>query len=217
MLFDNRIYGLTKGQYSPTSEVGKRTKSTPFGSVDRPFDPLRLVLGAGATFVARSVDVFSTHLKDTLLAAHAHSGTAFVQIYQNCNIFNDGAFESFREKDQRDENVLFLEHGKPLVFGKNRDRGIRLAGPFRPEVVQLGNGITEADLVVHDEAGPPGYHAMLCELAPPDFPQAIGVFRKTSVPTFEHAVRAQIDDVIRTKGPGDLARALAGGTTWKVD
>jgi 2-oxoglutarate ferredoxin oxidoreductase subunit beta len=215
MLFDNRIYGLTKGQASPTSETGKRTKSTPFGTVDRPFNPIALVLGAGGTFIARSVDVFAQHLKQTLVAAHGHTGTAFMQIYQNCNIFNDGAFETFREKEVREDNVLYLEHGAPLVFGKARDRGIRLDG-HRPEVVTLGNGIGEKDLLVHDERGPIGYTAMLSELGPPEFPVPVGVFRRVEAPAFDAAVRSQIERVTAERGAGDLERALRSGSSWVV-
>src|SRR5713101_4115222 len=128
ILFNNRIYGLTKGQYSPTSELGKKAKSTPYGSVDRPFNPLSLALGAEATFVARSVDVFQSHLKATLKRAAAHQGTAFIEILQNCNIFNDGAWENLTERDLRDDNTLAIEHGQPLIFGKNKDKGIRMDG-----------------------------------------------------------------------------------------
>jgi 2-oxoglutarate ferredoxin oxidoreductase subunit beta len=216
MLFDNRIYGLTKGQYSPTSETGKRTKSTPFGSIDRPFNPVALAIGAGATFIARSVDVFTPHLKRTLTAAHEHKGTSFVQIYQNCNIFNDGAFDSFREKSSREDNTLILEHGEPLVFGKNRDRGIRCNDTYRPEVVELGNGVTEDDLLKHDDQGPIGYVTMLAGLRPPDFPVPIGVFRRQVEPTYEKAVRDQIDQVTQDRGPGDLNQALNAGGTWIV-
>ncbi len=216
LLFDNRIYGLTKGQYSPTSEVGKKTKSTPFGSVDRPFNPISLALGAGATFVARSVDVFTPHLKQTMLDAHGHRGTAFVQIYQNCNIFNDGAFDDFREKKRRDDHTLPLKHGEPLLFGKNRDRGIRLDKQFRPKIVELGNGVTEKDILVHDERGPIGYLAMLAELAPPHFPLPIGVIRREQAPTFDESVRAQIDQVTADQGIGDLQEALNAGQTWTV-
>ena len=217
LLFDNRIYGLTKGQYSPTSELGKKTKSTPYGSVDRPFNPIALALGAGATFVARSVDVFTPHLKRTLEAAHGHRGTSFVQIYQNCNIFNDGAFDSFREKGLRDDHTLLLEHGKPLVFGKERNRGIRLDADFRPRIVELGGGVTEADLVVHDERGSVGYLAMLAALEPPEFPVPLGVLRSTEAPVFDEAVRAQIAQVTRERGRGDLSRALAAGQTWTIE
>jgi 2-oxoglutarate ferredoxin oxidoreductase subunit beta len=216
MLFDNRIYGLTKGQFSPTSEVGKKTKSTPYGSVDRPFDPIALVLGAGATFVARSVDVFTPHLKQTLTAAHEHHGTSFIQIYQNCNIFNDGAFDAFREKAQRDDNTLQLEHGQPLIFGKHEDRGIRLVDGHLPEIVTLGDGVSEKDLVVHDEQGSLGYLAMLAEMAPPDFPVPVGVFRRIQQPTFERSVRTQIEKITEEKGAGDLRSVLYSGNTWKV-
>src|SRR5207253_1894920 len=140
--------GLTKGQYSPTSEFHKITKSTPYGSADRPFNPVSLAIGSEATFVARSVDVFQSHLKDTLRHAAAHKGSAFVEILQNCNIFNDGAWFSLTEKDARSEHVLQLEHGKPLVYGKNRDKGIRRKSDGDIETVQLGNGITESDLDV---------------------------------------------------------------------
>jgi 2-oxoglutarate ferredoxin oxidoreductase subunit beta len=216
LVFDNRIYGLTKGQYSPTSEMGKKTKSTPYGSVDRPFNPISLVLGAGATFVARSVDVFTTHLRDVLTAANAHKGTALVQIYQNCNIFNDGAFDQFREKATRDENTLELKHGEPLVFGKERDHGIRLKDGFTPEVVRLGNGVAEKDLLVHDERAPLSYAAMLATFEPPEFPVPVGVFRRVDAPTFDAGMRQQIETVTRDKGPGDLARALSAGHTWVV-
>ncbi len=216
LLFDNRIYGLTKGQYSPTSEMGKKTKSTPFGSVDRPFNPISLALGAGATFVARSVDVFTPHLKQTLVDAHGHSGTAFVQIYQNCNIFNDGAFDEFREKKLRDDNTLSLKHGEPLLFGKTQDRGIRMAEHFRPEVVELGNGVTEKDLLVHDEQGPIGYLAMLAQLAPPNFPLPIGVIRRVARPTFDASVRSQIAEIKKEQGAGDLEKLLHSGQTWTV-
>jgi 2-oxoglutarate ferredoxin oxidoreductase subunit beta len=150
LLFNNRIYGLTKGQYSPTSEQGKITKSTPFGSVDHPFNPVSVALGADGTFVARSIDVEAKHLQYLIRRAYAHRGTAFIEILQNCNIFNDGAFASLTDKDVKAEHQLVLEHGKPLIFGKNRDKGLRMRG-HSLYVVQLGNGITENDLVIHDE------------------------------------------------------------------
>src|ERR1700682_1054739 len=154
LLFNNRIYGLTKGQYSPTSEVNKKTKSTPFGSVDRPFNPVSLAIGAEATFVARSVDVFQSHLKDTLKHAAVHKGSAFVEILQNCNIFNDRAWETLTEREVRDDKTILLEHGKPLVFGKKREKGIRRKSDGDIEVVALGNGVTESDLVIHDAHHP---------------------------------------------------------------
>jgi 2-oxoglutarate ferredoxin oxidoreductase subunit beta len=216
MMFNNRIYGLTKGQFSPTSEIGKRTKSTPFGSVDRPFNPLALALGANATFVARSVDVHTGHLRDTLKAAGGHEGAAFIEIFQNCNIFNDGAWDPWREKDVRDDNLLPLEHGKPLIFGKNKDKGIRMGDGFRPEVVSLGSGVGEKDLVVHDEQGPPAYAFMLANLEPPAFPYPIGVLRRVSAPAFEDAVREQTRKVVEQKGIGDLKKLIYAGETWEV-
>jgi len=216
MLFDNRIYGLTKGQYSPTSETGKKTKSTPFGSIDRPFNPIALALGAGATFIARSIDVYTPHLKQTLEAAHDHVGTSFVHIYQNCNIFNDGAFAGLRDKASRPDEVLELKQGEPLIFGKNRDKGIRITGCHRPEVAALGDGVTEQDLVVHDEQGPLGYLMMLAELQPPEFPVPLGVIRRVQRPAFEAEVAAQIEAVTAKMGRGDLEQLLQSGNTWEV-
>jgi len=216
LLFDNRIYGLTKGQYSPTSEFGKRTKSTPYGSVDRPFRALELALGAQATFVARSVDVHAEHLRGVLRAAAEHRGAAFVQIYQNCNIFNDGAFANVRDKATRDDYVVELRHGEPLVFGKNRDRGIRLAAPFRPEVVTLGNGVSESDLLVHDDNGPVAYLHMIANLEPPHFPVPIGVLRRTAAPCFDELVHRQVDEVRAQRGVGDLGKLLRSGDVWEV-
>jgi 2-oxoglutarate/2-oxoacid ferredoxin oxidoreductase subunit beta len=216
MLFNNRIYGLTKGQYSPTSEIGKRTKSTPYGSLDRPFNPLAVGIGAGATFIGRSVDVFASHLKEILGRAARHKGTSFIEIFQNCNIFNDGAFEPYRDKELREDNLLLLEHGKPLIFGKARDKGIRMAGPFAPEVVTLGNGVTEKDLVVHDENAPIFYSFMLAEMEPPAFPVPIGVFRSVNVPVLEDAMHEQMAQVTAKMGVGDLKALIYGGETWEV-
>jgi 2-oxoglutarate ferredoxin oxidoreductase subunit beta len=216
LLFNNRIYGLTKGQASPTSEIGKRTKSTPFGSVDRPFNPVSLALGANATFVARSVDVNAPHLKATLRRVAEHKGAAFLEILQNCNIFNDGAWEPFEDKAVRDDNVVELRHGEPLLFGKSKDKGIRMAGPYTPEVVQLGSGVTEADLLVHDENGSGAYHFMLSQMEPPHFPMPIGVFRAVAAPCFDAAVHAQIADVVAKKGKGDLKKLLYSGDVWDV-
>ena len=216
LLFNNRIYGLTKGQYSPTSEIGKRTKSTPYGSLDRPFNPLAVGIGAGATFIGRSVDVIAPHLKEILGRAARHKGTAFIEIFQNCNIFNDGAFEPYREKDLREDNLLLLEHGKPLIFGKAKDKGIRMAGPFAPEVVTLGNGVSEKDLVVHDEKAPIFYSFMLAEMEPPAFPVPIGVFRSVDAPVLEVAMHEQMAQVTAKLGPGDLKALIYGGETWEV-
>jgi 2-oxoglutarate ferredoxin oxidoreductase subunit beta len=217
LLFNNKIYGLTKGQYSPTSEMGKKAKSTPYGSVDRPFNPLSLALGAEATFVARSVDVFQAHLKATLKKAAAHKGTAFVEILQNCNIFNDGAWENLTEKDAKDDHTILLEHGQPLIFGKNKNKGIRMNG-LNLEVVTLGNGATEADLLVHDAQHPkPAYAFQLSRMdGTPGFPTPLGVLRAVDAPPYEVGINTQIAEVIARKGKGDLGELLRAGDTWEV-
>src|SRR5512140_414255 len=177
LMFNNRIYGLTKGQYSPTSELGKKTKSTPFGSVDMPMNPISLALGAEASFVARSVDVYAQHLQEVLTRAAHHKGAAFIEILQNCNIFNNKAWEPITEKEIRDERNLVLQHGKPLIFGKDRDKGIRLNG-FVPEVVTIGeDGVTDKDILIYDEKDPDGRLAwILSRVNYPAFPEPIGVF-----------------------------------------
>jgi 2-oxoglutarate/2-oxoacid ferredoxin oxidoreductase subunit beta len=217
MLFNNRIYGLTKGQYSPTSEKGKKAKSTPYGSVDQPFNVLSLAIGAEATFVARSVDVFQPHLKATLKKAAAHRGSAFLEILQNCNIFNDGAWETLTEKDIKDDHVIALEHGQPLVFGKSRDKGIRMNG-LNLEVVALGNGVSEKDLIVHDEKHPnPAYAFLLSRMeGQPGFPTPIGVLRAVEAPRYEDDVKAQIQGIVAKRGAGDLAALLKSGDVWDV-
>ena len=218
LMFNNKIYGLTKGQYSPTSEIGKKTKSTPYGTADRPFNPISLAIGSEATFVARSVDIFQQHLKETLRKAAAHQGAAYVEILQNCNIFNDGAWQDITEKDARSEHVVQLEHGKPLIFGKKREKGIRMNG-FDLEVVELGNGISENDLLVHDEQHPRAAYAFL--LAHMEhregFPTPIGVLRAwNNVPRYEDLIAQQIRDVQAKKGKGDLAKLLRAGDTWEL-
>lgn len=218
LLFNNKIYGLTKGQYSPTSEVGKKAKSTPFGSVDRPFSPLALALGAGATFVARSVDVFQAHLKTTLKRVASHKGTAFTEILQNCNIFNDGAWDAIADKDVRDDHVLYLEHGKPLIFGKAKDKGIRQSG-FDIEVVTIGGeGAAESNLLVHDERHPsPAYAFTLANMdSRPGFPTPLGILRAVDAPAYETLVNDQVQQVMAQKGKGDLGRLLRGPETWEV-
>jgi len=215
LMFNNRIYGLTKGQYSPTSEPGKRTKSTPFGSIDTPFNPLALALGAGATFVARSVDIFQQHLKETLRRAARHRGTAFVEIYQNCNIFNDKAFGYMTEKETREEHTVQLEHGKPLVFGKRRDRGIRLRGAGF-EVFEIGPDHPVGECLVWDETvASPALAFLAAQLLPPELPTALGVLRAVERPTYETGVAAQIREV-ESKGAGKLEDLLAAGDTWTV-
>ncbi len=215
LLFNNRIYGLTKGQYSPTSEQGKITKSTPVGSVDHPFNPISVALGAEGTFVARSIDVEAKHLQEIIRRAHAHKGTAFVEVLQNCNIFNDGAWSALTEKDTKADSQLVLEHGQPLVFGKNRDKGIRRRGQ-RLEVVSLGNGVAEADLVVHDETDA-ALAFLLSMMAPPEFPTPIGVFHAAERPTYESVVAQQIDAAQARQGVGNLEELLHRGDTWTVE
>jgi 2-oxoglutarate ferredoxin oxidoreductase subunit beta len=214
LLFNNRIYGLTKGQYSPTSEQGKITKSTPFGSVDHPFNPVSVALGADGGFVARSIDVEAKHLQEVIRRAYEHRGTAFVEIMQNCNIFNDGAFANLTDKDVKADHQLVLEHGKPLVFGKHRDRGVRMRG-HSLEVVQLGNGIRESDLIIHDEKD--SFLAFLLSLMePPAFPTPIGVFRAIERPTYEETLDDQIRQAKHRQGEGDLEKLLNQGDTWTV-
>jgi 2-oxoglutarate ferredoxin oxidoreductase subunit beta len=217
LMFNNRIYGLTKGQYSPTSELGKKTKSTPAGSVDYPFNPLSLALGAGATFVARSVDIFQSHLRDTLRRAAAHKGTAFVEIYQNCNIFNDKAFSYMTDKEAKDDNVLYLEHGKPLVYGKAKDKGIRMRGT-EMEAVQLGDGIAPEDCVIWDESlDNPATAFLAAQLLPPNFPTALGVFRNVTRPAYEELVVDQMQHETDRLGLGRLDALLKAGDTWTVE
>ncbi|MEE2738530.1 MAG: 2-oxoacid:ferredoxin oxidoreductase subunit beta, partial [Planctomycetota bacterium] len=175
ILFNNQIYGLTKGQYSPTSPVGKLTKSTPMGSVDTPLKPLSLAISAEATFVARSIDVNIKHLEETLTRAAKHRGTSFVEVYQDCNVFNHKAFDYATDKTTKDDTTLSLEHGKPMIFGKDRDRGIRLQG-LTPEIVSLGKGISEDDLLFHDEhVEDPSLAFLLSRMTHPEYPEPIGV------------------------------------------
>ena len=218
VMHNNRIYGLTKGQASPTSEIGKRTKSTPMGSTDRPIMPLTIALAAEATLVARTVDTHTEHLARTLEAAGRHHGASFVEVLQNCNIFNDGAWRDFTERDVRDDRMLFLEHGKPLIYGKNRDKGIRLRG-LHPEVVTIGeDGVTEEDLVVHDQHAEDPYLALiLSRMFWPEYPVPVGVLREVQRPTQSELIESQIEQAIAKSGPGDLVQALRAGETWTVE
>jgi 2-oxoglutarate/2-oxoacid ferredoxin oxidoreductase subunit beta len=219
LLFNNRIYGLTKGQYSPTSEKGKVTKTTPFGSVDYPFNPISLALGADATFVARSIDRNPKHMQEMIRRVGQHKGLALLEIFQNCNIFNDGAFSILTEKDTKEDNVLILEHGKPMVFGKNQDKGIKLDGPH-PIVVDISNGkYSKDDLWIHDEFTDTPIQAMILAHMDerPGFPTPIGVFRQYKKETYDEAITSQIENVIAKKGKGDLEKTLFGGNTWEVN
>jgi len=219
MLFNNQIYGLTKGQYSPTSEQKKVTKSTPFGSIDHPFNPLALAMGADATFIARSMDRDPKHLQEALRRSHQHKGASFLEIYQNCNIFNDGAFEVFTEKSTKPEEVVFLEHGKPLVFGANQDKGIRLDG-LKPVVVQAGTGFSTSDLWIHDEND--FYKAQILVRMFDDprieghLPRPFGVFYEANRACYEDIMSMQIEEVLATRGSGDLDALLRGKETWTI-
>jgi 2-oxoglutarate/2-oxoacid ferredoxin oxidoreductase subunit beta len=216
VLFNNQIYGLTKGQYSPTSPLGKVTKSTPVGSVDNPIHPLSLALGCEATFVARTVDVHIKHLSAILKRAAEHRGTSFVEVYQNCNVFNDGAFEWGTNRDTKADTIIEIEHGKPLIFGKNRDKGIRLNG-MQLEVVSLGKGIEEDDLLFHDEKmQEPSLAYLLSRMRHPEFPEPIGVFRSVDRPRYEERLNQQIEEA-RAKRPGNLEALFNSGDTWVVD
>lgn len=218
LLFNNRIYGLTKGQYSPTSEQGKRTKSSPMGVVDFPINPVSLAVASEATFVARSLDIDVKHLSHTIEAAARHKGTSFVEIYQNCNIFNDGAFQYFTDRTIRSDNMLYLEHGKPLVFGKNSDKGIRIVGS-QPEVIELNaeTNLTTADCHTHDIHSPDSSLAfILGRMEQPRFPQPIGIFRQVERDTYEDLVAAQIEDAVEKQGRGRLEKLINSGDTWTV-
>jgi 2-oxoglutarate ferredoxin oxidoreductase subunit beta len=221
ILFNNRIYGLTKGQYSPTSEFGKNTKSTPMGVIDYPLNPLSVAIASEATFVARSIDIDVKHLGAMVEAAARHKGVSFLEVYQNCNIFNDKAFDHFAERTVRSDRVLYLEHGKPMVFGKDRDRGIRMNGAH-PEVVKLGeNGITEDDLLVHDiYLTDPSVAFMLARMEyreGADFPQPVGIFRAVERATYEDLMTGQIDAAIARQGTGNLEKLINSGDTWVVE
>jgi 2-oxoglutarate ferredoxin oxidoreductase subunit beta len=213
VMFNNRIYGLTKGQASPTSELGKKTKSTPAGTIDMPIQPLTVALAAEATFVARSVDTHTEHLQGTLERAGRHHGSAFVEVLQNCNIFNDGAWRSFTDREVRDDRMLVLEHGKPMIFGKERDKGIRLRG-LHPEVVELA-GVGEDELLVHDESAEDPYLALiLSRMFHPDFPVPVGVLRRLERPTHDQLMTEQLTAAVAKHGEGDLAALLNSGETW---
>jgi 2-oxoglutarate/2-oxoacid ferredoxin oxidoreductase subunit beta len=220
LLFNNQIYGLTKGQYSPTSETNKVTKSTPMGSIDHPFNPLALAMGADASFVARTMDRDPKHLQAMLLRAQGHRGTSFLEIYQNCNIFNDGAFEIFTEKQSKPEETLFLEQGQPLRFGAGLTKGIRLDG-LRPQVVTLGADFAAEDLWIHDETDFYKGQTLVRLFDQPNgsgehFPRPFGVFYGTERPCYDAMMALQIDDAVAKKGPGNLDKLLRGTEVWQI-
>jgi len=218
LLFNNQIYGLTKGQYSPTSEENKITKSTPFGSIDHPFNPQALAIGAGATFLARSMDRDPKHLQAMLLRSHGHHGASFLEIYQNCNIFNDGAFEIFTEKSSKANESLFLENGQPLLFGAAKDKGIRLDG-LTPQVVSLNDGYSADDLWVHDESDINKAQIWVRIFDDPKdvnhLPRLFGVFYEAIRPTYEDMLNMQVTEA-KAQKPADLDRLLRGKEVWDI-
>lgn len=218
MLFNNEIYGLTKGQYSPTSQQGLRSPSSPMGSIDRPLSPTLFALGANATFVARAVDTQQKHMPGVLRRAHAHIGAAFVEIYTNCIVYNDGVFASFAEKNTAAEGELVLEQGAPMIFGKDSDKGIRMKpGNLSLEVVRLGvDGITEDDLLCHDETNRV-LAGMLAEMRNPEFPVAVGVLYCEPAQAYDTAVHEQLVAARAANGNADINALLRGGATWTVE
>lgn len=220
LLFNNQIYGLTKGQYSPTSEENKITKSTPFGSLDHPFNPLALAMGADASFIARSMDRDPKHLQAMLLRAQQHKGSSFLEIYQNCNIFNDGAFEIYTEKASKMETALFLENGQPLVFGQQKDKGIRLDG-HKPQLVSLNDGYSLDDLWIHDESDMFKAQILTRLFQSNDadiqkLPRPFGVFYAIDRPCYEDALNLQVEDAKARFGEGNLDQLLEGNAIWEV-
>jgi len=215
LLFNNRIYGLTKGQYSPTSEVGKKTKSTPYGSLDHPFNPIAVVLGGEASFVARALDVDAKHLQAMIERAAAHEGTAIIEIFQNCNIFNDGAFAFISDRRERPKTALVLEHGQPMRFGPKKEQGIAVGPDMRPRVVDVAEH-GEENLLVHDETNPTIAY-LLSQLTHPDFPTPVGVFRDVARPVYDRILQAQVDDA-RARKPGRSVQDLIESAhVWEVE
>jgi 2-oxoglutarate ferredoxin oxidoreductase subunit beta len=217
LMFNNQIYGLTKGQYSPTSEVGKVTKSTPFGSLDTPFNPIAVALGAEATFVARTHDMDRKHMMDTFRRAHEHKGAAFVEIYQNCNVFNDGAFETITAKANRDDMLIPLVHGEPIRFGADKEKGVHLGSDGKLRLVDVSE-VGEDAILVHDEANDRGLGFMLARLSKsPHEPTPIGVFRAVDHPEYIEETDRQLALAQEQRGTGDLQALLRSGATWSVE
>lgn len=224
LLFNNKIYGLTKGQYSPTSHEGTVTKSTPYGSIDHPFNPLALSLGADGTFVARTMDRDPRHLNTMLKRANEHKGTSMLEIYQNCIVFNDGAFELFTDKKTRPKEAIYLEDGEPLIFGEENTKGIRLDG-LKPEVVSLDeSNITKDDLWIHDEKDSTKAHLLSRFFDDPDpedeiqqhMPRPFGVLFAKNRSCYDDGVIHQIEETYKRKGEGDLDELLQGPETWEI-
>jgi 2-oxoglutarate/2-oxoacid ferredoxin oxidoreductase subunit beta len=217
LLFNNETLGLTKGQHSPTSRTGTRSQTSPEGSVEAPLRPLSVALASEASFVARALDVDVEHLSGVLERAAAHRGSAFVEIYQNCKVFNDGVFDYATDKSVKADCTVYLEHGRPLLFGQDRNRGLRLSG-FDVEVATLGSGVTIDDLIIHDErAEHPNLAFLLSRLSGPDFPECLGIFRRVERPTYEDQLRHQLAEARHAHGPSRIEQLLAGADTWLVE
>ena len=218
ILFNNEIYGLTKGQYSPTSRTGTRSPSTPTGSIDNPVSPTQFALGCGARFVARGIDSNQKHLPEVFKRAHAHIGASFVEVFQNCIVYNDGVYDYFTEKDQTADNQIVCEHGKPLLYGKDRKKGLRVKpGAFEIEAVTLGeNGITEKDILVHDETNKMAA-TMLAAMQPPALPMAIGVLYCDPAPTYESGLQAQVAEAKQANPNPSINALLRRGPTWTIE
>jgi len=216
ILVNNQIYGLTKGQYSPTSQMGKMTKSSPYGSIDYPINALCVAIASEATFIARTLDNDPRHMSATFERAMKHKGVSFVEVYQNCIIFNDKTFAPVTGRETKEERMVYLEHGKPLVFGKEKKKAFRLSG-LHPEIVEFDPAADPASYLVHDEKSPHPHHAyLLTQLTYPDFPVPFGVFRDIERPTYDELMDNQIKDVQAKKGKGDLKTLIYGRDTWTV-
>ena len=219
LIFNNRIYGLTKGQFSPTSEVGKKTKSSPLGTLERPLNPLSLAIASEATFIARVIATEGVQMRDVLLQAARHKGSAFIEIFQNCNVFNDGAFETFAAKKNQVENTVYLQHGKPVTFGMDGEKGISIRsqhGSLETCVVNVAD-VDESEILVHDEQSPnAALSYLLAQMELPDLPVPLGVFRDISHPSIDESLEEQIEHAIAKQGKGDLKKHLRSGETWTV-
>jgi len=216
ILFNNQIYGLTKGQYSPTSTVGTRAPSTPGGSIDHPLNPISLVLGAGGTFVARATDTDAKLTASILEAAYRHKGAVLIEMLQNCPVFNDGVWD--KVKDNPKDQQILLKDGQPLVFAEGT-KGIRVTKDLRPEIVDVGEGegkVALSELIVHTEEGSPLYAHLLAQLVQPDFPMPVGILYRQTKPTYDALANAQVADAIEKQGAGDLNKLMFAGMTWEV-
>ena len=216
LMFNNRVYGLTKGQYSPTSELGMITKSTPMGSLDYPFNPPQLALGASGTFIARTIDREQKHMATIFQAASEHQGTSFVEIYQNCNIFNDGVFSDLTDKEKKDETQLVLEHGHPMIFGAKKNKGLILEGS-NFKIVELGKDYNQDDILVHNIEDK-NLAMLLSEITYiPELPVPIGILYKENKPTYEHMIKTQIQQARNLNGKVDLEKLIIGNNSWIVE